>query len=118
MKALLTPNDHHDHDNTNTNNYSQTAPPISGNIPSPTSGIHTILNDGINRTILPSDATVLRHRHHYNNSQRPFANHQQSQSQPTKSSQSWDIYGRHSLDDADVAAGALSMIHSPSHQQH
>ena len=82
MNALLTTyGHHHDQDNTNTNNYSQTAPPISGNIPSPTSGIHTILNDGINRTILPSDATVLRHRHHYNNSQRHGANHQQSQSQ-------------------------------------
>ena len=120
MKALITTHGHQDdHDNTNTNdNYSQTAQPNSGNIPSPTSGIHTILNDGINRTILPSDATVLRHRHHYNNSQRPGANHQQSQSQPMQSSQSWDIYGRHSLDDADVAAGALSMIQSPSHQQH
>ena len=119
MNALLA---HHHDDSTNTNNnYSQTAPPISGNIPSPTSGIHTILNDGINRTILlPSDATVLRHRHHNNNSQsQQPANHQQQShsSQPLQSSQSWDIYGRHSLDDADVAAGALSMISHHHHQQ-
>jgi len=84
--------------------------PISGQVPSPNSGIHTLLPDGINHTINTnnnnSDHNQLRHRHHRTS---PPTNNNNTQSQ------SWDIYGRHSLDDADIAGGAFRI---PPNTQH
>jgi len=76
--------------------------PMSGQVPSPNSGIHTLLPDGINHTINTNNSSSdnqLRHRHHRSSSPNNTIQHQQSQS--------WDIYGRHSLDDADIAGGAF-----------
>jgi len=87
--------------------------PISDQVPSPNSGIHTLLPDGINHTINVnnnnnnSDHNQLRHRHH--RSSPPTNNTIQAQQQ------SWDIYGRHSLDDADIAGGAFRI---PPNTQH
>jgi hypothetical protein len=101
--------------------------PQSGHIPSPANGVRSLSDDGVNRRILASP--LLRHRHYqqqqHNRRQQSSGSsvptlpnnttiqhhRRQQQSQPKQ----WNnnnimmIQGSHSLDDADIAAGAAQL---------
>ncbi len=112
--------------------------PQSGHIPSPASGVRSLSDDGVNHRILSSP--LLRHRHHHNHQQQQYNRRQQSggssdlpnnviqqlrqqQSQQRKWKNIMMIQGSHSLDDADIAAGAaqlraMELLSTPSNPRH
>lgn len=102
--------------------------PKSGHIPSPTNGVRSLSDDGVNQRILASP--LLRHRHHPNRRQTSSGSmtpnsrmqHRRLQQQQQ---QQWNpqIQGSHSLDDADIAAGAaqlraMELLSSPPQSLH
>ena len=98
---------------TTTTSSSTPPAPMSGKVPSPISGIHTLSSDGINHTIL-DNTHQLRHRHQQHLDSSTSNAHQQQQQQIVQS-QSWDVYGRHSVDHADIAAGILHLPQPHTH---
>ena len=111
-------NEHTDNSSGTTTATSSTPPaPMSGKVPSPISGIHTLSSDGINHTIL-DNTHQLRHRHQQHLGGNSNGNNAQQQQQQIVQSQSWDVYGRHSVDHADIAAGILLPLGVPLHHNH
>jgi hypothetical protein len=108
--------------------------PKSGHIPPPTNGVRSLSDDWVSHRTLASP--LLRHRHHPNrrqtssgsmtpNSRIHHRRLQQQQYNQQQQQQQWNpqIQGSHSLDDADIAAGAaqlraMELLSSPPQSLH